>query len=77
VLVDGPLLLGRGLPFDLSAHLHLTPAARERRIGDEWRWTLPAFARYDQEARPAATADIVVFADHPARPAISAKHPLT
>ncbi|MEZ0092849.1 uridine kinase [Streptacidiphilus sp. EB129] len=70
LLLDGPLLLGRWLPLDLSVHLRLSPAALARRTPAEDRWTLPAFARYEQEARPAETADLVVRADDQRRPAL-------
>ncbi|BCJ56396.1 hypothetical protein Asp14428_78710 [Actinoplanes sp. NBRC 14428] len=70
VIVSGPLLLGAGLPFDLSVHLALSPAALARRTGPEERWTLPAFARYGAEVDPAAFADVVVRLDDPRRPAM-------
>lgn len=71
VVVTGWLLLGRGLPFDLSVHVAVSSAARLRRIppGSADR-ELPAFARYDADVRPAQTADIVVRADDPRRPAV-------
>jgi hypothetical protein len=71
LLLDGALLLGRGLPFDLSVHLWLSPGALQRKIAAEERWTLPAYARYDREADPAGTADLVVRVDHPDRPALA------
>ncbi len=43
VIVVGPFLLGRDLPFDTSVHLALTPGARSRRVPIDERWTLPAF----------------------------------
>jgi hypothetical protein len=70
VLVSGPLLLGAGLPFDVTVHLHLSPAALQRRTVAEQRWTLPAFARYGEEVDPAAFADVVVRLDDPRRPAV-------
>jgi hypothetical protein len=69
LVADGPLLLGRGFPFDLTVHLLLTPAALARRTPAADRWTLPAFARYEEEVRPGETADIVVRADDPRHPA--------
>ncbi|MTE21721.1 uridine kinase [Streptomyces sp. TRM43335] len=71
LLLDGPLLLGRGLPLDLTVHLRLTPAALARRTPEEERWTLPALARYEDETRPQETADVVVRVDDPRRPAWS------
>ncbi len=70
VIVAGELLLGRGLPFDLSIHLSMTPAGRARRTAPERRWTLPAFTRYDAAVRPVQTADIVIRVDDPRHPAI-------
>src|SRR5690606_5819554 len=70
VLVSGALLLGAGLPFDLTVHLWLSPAARQRRTPADQRWTLPAYARYDREVGPWRLADVVVRADDPAHPAV-------
>jgi hypothetical protein len=70
VLVDGALLLGRGLDFDLTVHLAMSPSALERQIADGDRWTLPAYARYAREVDPEGVADVVVRMDHGARPAI-------
>lgn len=70
VLVTGALLLGRGLDFDLTVHLSLSPAALARQIGDDDRWTLPAYARYADEVDPEVVADVVVRMDHRDRPAV-------
>jgi hypothetical protein len=70
VLVSGPLLLGAGLPFDVTVHLHLSAAALRRRTGAEQQWTLPAFDRYGDEVGPAAFADVVVRMDDPRHPAM-------
>lgn len=70
VIVDGPLLLGGGLPFDLAIHLLLSPGALARRTAERERWTLPAFARYAEEVAPAAFADVVVRLDDPRHPAL-------
>jgi len=70
LLVDGPLLLGRGLPFDLAVHLHLSAAARRRRTSDDERWTLPAYDDYDRTVRPTDSADVVVRTDDPRHPAV-------
>jgi hypothetical protein len=72
LLLDGPLLLGRWFPLDLTVHLHLSPGALARRTPEEERWTLPAVARYESETRPDDAADLVVRADDPRRPAIVA-----
>jgi hypothetical protein len=70
LLVDGAFLLGAGLDFDLTVHLHLSPAALERRTEPEARWTLAAHARYATEIRPLDLADVVVRVDDPRHPAV-------
>jgi hypothetical protein len=70
LLLAGPLLLGRGLPFDLTVHLRLSPGALARRTPDEERWTLPAYARYEAEVAPARVADMVVRVDDSRHPAL-------
>ncbi|GHF91387.1 hypothetical protein GCM10018790_80600 [Kitasatospora xanthocidica] len=70
LLLDGPLLLGRWLPLDLTVHLALTPAALARRTPADQRWTLPAFARYEAETDPAELADLTVRVDDPRHPAL-------
>ena len=71
LLLSGPLLLGRGLPLDLTVHLDLTPAALARRTPEAQAWTLPAFARYTAEVAPATWADVVVRYDDPRHPALA------
>lgn len=71
LLLDGALLLGRGLPLDITVHLRLSSGAVARRTPVAERWTLPAFARYEAEVHPADTADIVIRADDPRHPALS------
>ncbi|MET8308855.1 uridine kinase [Micromonospora sp. NPDC005173] len=70
VLVSGALLLGGGLPFDVTVHLALSGAALRRRTEPAQDWTLPAFDRYAEEVVPASFADVVVRADDPRRPAL-------
>ena len=70
VIVSGPLLLGRGLPFELTVHLDLSPGALARRTPPELAWTLPAYDRYREEVDPAAFADVVVRVDDPRHPAV-------
>lgn len=71
LVLGGTLLLGRGLPVELAVHVWLSRAALERRTAGEERWRLPAYERYEREARPRETADVVVRADHPDRLAVS------
>lgn len=70
VLVEGPLLLGRALPFDLTVHLWLPQHVLDKRIAEDRRWTLPAFERYTEQHAPELRADFVVRVDRPGRPAV-------
>lgn len=70
LLLDGTLLLGRGLPVEVSVHLWLSAGALARRTAEGERWRLPAYERYEREVRPADVADVVVRADHPHRLAV-------
>ncbi|MBC6447722.1 uridine kinase [Actinokineospora sp. HBU206404] len=70
VLVDGELLLGRGLPHDYSVHLWLSTPALARKLPESEHWALSAFARYDAEVRPLYVADTGVRADDPLRLAV-------
>jgi hypothetical protein len=67
VLLHGTLLLGRGLPAEVTVHLHMGPAALARHLP---AWQLPAYARYERERTPAREAALTVLADHPERPAL-------
>ncbi|HEY2101131.1 MAG TPA: uridine kinase [Pseudonocardia sp.] len=69
LLLSGALLLGRGLPAELTVHLRMSAAALARRTDPALAWTLPAYARYDAEHDPAG-ADVLVLLDDPARPAL-------
>ena len=68
LLVDGVLLLGRGLSADLLVHLALSAAALRRRGVPDWQ--VPAFTAYDAEVRPGELCDVLVRAEDPARPAV-------
>ncbi|GAB3293230.1 nucleoside/nucleotide kinase family protein [Parasphingorhabdus pacifica] len=70
VIVDGPLLLGAGLPFDFAIHLWLPPDALERLTPPPQRWQLPAFTRYREEVTPERAADHLVRVDRPGHPAV-------
>ncbi|MBV9312392.1 MAG: uridine kinase [Pseudonocardia sp.] len=69
LILDGSLLLGRGLPAELTVHIRLSDAALARRTEPELRWTLPAYERYNRESNP-ANADVLVLADDPVRLAL-------
>lgn len=68
--IAGPMLLGRGLGFDVTVHLAMSQAALDRLTPAEDRWTIPPLLGHD--AATAADADIVVRYDHPDRPAMHA-----
>lgn len=68
LLVDGVLLLGRGLPCDVAVHVALSPAALLRRGVAAWQ--LDAFAAYERVVRPGAGCDVLVRAEDPQRPAV-------
>jgi hypothetical protein len=70
LLLDGWLLLGRGLPAELTVHLSMGRATLLRRTPEAERWTLPAFAAYAEQVRPEESAELVVRVDDPKRPAI-------
>ena len=70
LLLDGPFLLGRWLPFELTVHLTQSPAALVRRTPADQHWTLPAHERYRTETDPAALADLTVRVDDPRHPAL-------
>jgi len=73
LVVAGPMLLGRGLPFDLTVHLHLSEAALRRRTAPAHGWTVRALVEHEQLADSDLAADIVVRVDHADRPAISVR----
>jgi hypothetical protein len=63
VVVAGSLLLGRGLPFDRTVHLTLSPPALAQRTDQQDAWTLPAYTAYEDDVRPSEVADVVVRVD--------------
>lgn len=71
LVLDGTLLLGQGLPLDLTVHLRLSAGARSRRVAPSSRWALPAYDRYEQEVDPEKVADVLVRVDDPRHPALS------
>ena len=70
VVVSGSVLLGRGLPLDITVHLRLSPSALARRTPGYQAWTLPALARYEAERDPSGAADLVILSDDARHPAI-------
>lgn len=73
VIVEGTFLLRPDLAagFDVAVHLHLSAAARRRRVpAASAARELPAYDRYDAEVAPVHGADLVVLWDDPVRPAL-------
>lgn len=70
VVLDGSLLLGLGLPIDLTVHLALRPQTETRQTPLDEAWTLAAYDRYRRQTAPERRADVVVRVDHPDRPAL-------
>lgn len=71
LILDGTLLLGHGLPLDLTVYLRLSAGARQRRVSEGERWALPAYVRYEREVDPERTADVLIRLDDPRHPALS------
>ncbi|BCJ34741.1 hypothetical protein Athai_22440 [Actinocatenispora thailandica] len=70
LLLEGDLLLGRGLPAELTVHLDVSPAVLARRLDPDAAWTLDAYRRYAEEVAPRGTADVAVRYDDPDHPAL-------
>lgn len=68
LLVDGVLLMDRGLSADLVVHVALSPGALLRRGVPAWQ--VPVFAAYDEQVRPDEHCDVLVRAEDPLRPAV-------
>lgn len=68
LLVDGVLLLSRGLPAELVVHLAVSGPALLRRGVPAWQ--VEAFADYERLADPRTQCDVLVLADDPVRPAL-------
>lgn len=66
LLVDGTLLLGKGLRFDLSVHLSLSRQALVRQTSADLQWTVTAYDDYPGEVQP----DVIVRMDDPRHPAV-------
>ncbi|NUR62080.1 MAG: uridine kinase [Catenulispora sp.] len=70
LILEGALLFGVGLPFDVSVHLWLSKGALARRTPEDMAWTLPAYARYDVEVDPSRAASLTARMDDPRHPAL-------
>ncbi|RMI30588.1 nucleoside/nucleotide kinase family protein [Nocardia stercoris] len=71
VFVAGPMLLGRGLGFDLTVELRMSAAALRRIVVPDEEFTVEALLRHghDQAEEP----DLLVAWDHRDRPAMRAR----
>ena len=70
LVIDGELLLGRGLAFEHTVHLWMSAPALTRAMPADQAWALPAFARYEAGVNPLLSADTGVRVDDPAHPAV-------
>ncbi|WP_433633046.1 hypothetical protein [Nocardia sp. CA-120079] len=68
LLVAGPMLLGRGLHFDLTVHLDMSERALHRRTPPDDRWTIPALLGHDRD-NPSNPTFFIRW-EHPDRPAL-------
>jgi len=73
LLLDGVLLLGRGLSCDLVVHVALSPAALRRRGLPPWQ--VEAFVEHERLVQPRRRCDVLVLAEDPARPAVQVRAP--
>lgn len=77
LLLSGSLLLvpdelgNVPFPAEIVVHLSASAAALARRTPADDAWTLPVYARYDREARPASRSDVVVRVEDPRHPALA------
>lgn len=70
LFVAGPMLLGRGLDFDLTVALRMSEGALRRRTDPAQGFTVDGLLEFQREH--AERADILVAWDHPDRPAVRA-----
>ncbi|MFE7800188.1 hypothetical protein [Nocardia sp. NPDC057440] len=68
VLIAGPMLLGRTLPFDVTLRLDMSEPALRRNTPPEHRWTIPALLHHHHENPDPPT--FFIRWDHPHRPAV-------
>lgn len=71
LLVDGPMLMGQWLPFELGVHLHLSAAALLRRTPNDQHWTIDGLIDHEQAVGTDDLADVLVRAEHADRPALA------
>ena len=69
VFVAGPMLLGRGLDFDVSVHLQTSERTVRRLTPKEQLWTVSPLIDHQRETTDNPT--FLVRWDHPERPAVA------
>ncbi|WP_067689959.1 hypothetical protein [Nocardia jejuensis] len=73
LLVAGPMLLGRALPFDLTLALRMSDPALRRHTKPEQGFTVDGLREHQREH--SEDPDILVAWDHPTRPAVRIRAP--
>lgn len=68
IVVAGPMLLGRGLDFDVIVRLNMSEAALRRHTPSEHLWTVDPLLEH--QGGVTDRIDLDVRYDHPARPAV-------
>ncbi|MEU1204506.1 hypothetical protein [Nocardia sp. NPDC005825] len=68
LFLAGPMLLGRGLDFDLTVALRMSEGALRRRTDPAQMFTVDGLLEFQRER--AETPDLLVAWDHPDRPAL-------
>ncbi|MFI9511325.1 hypothetical protein [Nocardia sp. NPDC052566] len=68
LIIAGPMLLGRDIPFDLTIRLDMSEPALRRRTPTETQWTIPALLHHHDDSPEPPT--FALRWDHPTRPAL-------
>ncbi|MFE3104164.1 nucleoside/nucleotide kinase family protein [Nocardia tengchongensis] len=71
LFLEGPMLLGRGLDFDLTVALRMSEGALRRRTDPAQGFTVDGLLEFERDRTE--SADILVAWDHPDRPAVQGR----
>ncbi|MGV0156099.1 hypothetical protein ACSW29_22415 [Rhodococcus sp. GB-02] len=71
IVIAGPMLLGRGLEFDVTVRLDMSEAAMRRHTPQADLWTVDALLEH--RSAVSEEVDFEVRYDHPARPAVRSR----
>ncbi|MFE3757250.1 hypothetical protein ACFXO9_23335 [Nocardia tengchongensis] len=71
LFLAGPMLLGRGLDFDLTVALRMSEGALRRRTDPAQGFTVDGLLEFERDRTE--SADILVAWDHPDRPAVQGR----